>query len=415
MKNSRLIRLLKTLTAKELKAFTRYVASPFFNRNERLGILMEALLAQEPEFDLSKKAAFRLMFGKKAPYEEQKVYDHASALFRLLEGFLSYQLYQADMWWEKRLLLHSMMERGQGDHFRRQYRQLVESLETESASHAELFLQRFWVSLEADRFFGRQHVRDLDQRDSLPDMVENLDLFYFASKLIYSCEMLNRNNIVNTTYDPPLMKEVASMLEQSTLPYKDVPLIAIYLCIYHSLTDSENEIHYEQLVELLQKESSRFAAHEARDMYGYALNYCTKQLNRGNQGYLGRIFQLYQQLLDKELLLEEGQLAHWHFKNIATVGIRLQEYDWVFQFLDQYREKIHPEQRENTYNYNLSVWYYEQKKYHQALQQLQKVSFSDVYYDLSARSLVLKIYCETSEFDSLDYHLKAFQSYLRRY
>ncbi|MEL7535148.1 MAG: hypothetical protein AAFN10_27845, partial [Bacteroidota bacterium] len=45
---------------------------------------------------------------------------------------------------------------------------------------------------------------------------------------------------------------------------------------------------------------------------------------------------------------------------------------------------------------------------------LQKVSFTDVYYDLSARQMLLKIYYETDDRDSLRYHLEAYRAFLKR-
>ncbi|MEM7655955.1 MAG: hypothetical protein AAF399_07490 [Bacteroidota bacterium] len=416
MKSSRLRKLLQTLTPKEQKSFRRYVDSPYFNRNPRLLLLLNGLLQQDPAHELDKQTVYQWMYQGAEVFEEQKVYDHTSALYKLLESFLAQQQFEEHAWWKKQFLLRDLIERGEDDAFQRLQKQVRQQLAKADLHQGkpDQYLQRYLLHQEADRYFGRQHVRGLDMQDSLMEASENLDRFYFASKLIHTCEMLNRNNIIKTTYSPPLMKELAQLIQTAPTSYWDIPLIAIYLRIYFTLTESEEEDHYEALVKLLEVKSNHFHVNQARDMYGYALNYCTKQLNRGNQRYLGRIFELYQQLLTKGLLLEEGFLAHWHFKNIATVGIRLKEYEWVFGFLDEYKGIVHPEQRENTYNYNLSVWYYEQKKYHQALQQLQKVSFSDVYYDLSARSLVLKIYYETWEVDSLDYHIKAFQSYLRR-
>ena len=49
-----------------------------------------------------------------------------------------------------------------------------------------------------------------------------------------------------------------------------------------------------------------------------------------------------------------------------------------------------------------------------ALKTLQKVSFTDPYYQLDTRSMMLKIYFELNEYDVFFYHATAFLTYLRR-
>lgn len=414
MEKSRCIRLLKSLTAKEFRAFARYVESPFFNRNPRLISLLSWLQQQNLDEKLNKSDAFQSMFGKGTSFQEQQLYDHLSALLRLLEGFLAYQVYQNQPMVTKRFLMESLLNRNYPALFQRHHVQARKWMDQHEEESSEKYLQTYFLSKYADEYFGQQRRRGLDEGDSLKEEVESLDIFYMISKLRSSCEMLNRNNIINTTYEPYLVEELCEWLENTPNSYINVPLIGIYYRIYKTLTDSKTETHYEELVRLLDEQSDRLPLALARDLYGYATNYCTKQINRGNQSYLSKIFLLFQDLLKKDILIEDGYLVHWHFKNIATVGLRLKEYDWVLQFLESYKEKIHPEQRDNAYNFNLCVLFYEQDQLTKAMRQLQTVSFSDVYYDLSARSLLLKIYFETEEYDSLLYHIKAFQTYLRR-
>ncbi|MEZ5056131.1 MAG: hypothetical protein R2879_03750 [Saprospiraceae bacterium] len=63
-------------------------------------------------------------------------------------------------------------------------------------------------------------------------------------------------------------------------------------------------------------------------------------------------------LLEKEIIFSDGYLNEWHFKNIVTIGSRLKETDWVKEFLENYKEKLHPSIAENAYSYNLAYLYY---------------------------------------------------------
>ena len=411
MDNSRLVRLLHTLSAKEGRALRRYVASPFFNRNERLLVLLDWLMARLPEPGDDKAAVHQALFGGEAPFDEQPLYDHFSALLRLVEGFLTWQAGQAQAFEGAHHLAQAILERDDSQ-FPRYHQQLLRVLEKQPHRDSHYFFQRYQAHLQADAFFGRQQRRTFDQ--NLSGLEAALDTFYLASKLQHACEMLNRNNIINSTYQPRMMEPLEAALADPTHPYRQVPVVNIYFHIYLTLTRPEDESHYEALVRQLDAHAGDFPRAEAYTMYSYALNYCTRQVNQGQAGYLDKIFRLFRQLLAKDILIEAGYLAHWHVKNIVTVGLRLREYAWVRSFLEEYRERIHPEQRAHVYHFYLATYYYEQRQYPEALRELQQVVFTDVYYDLGARSMLLKIYYESGEYEALDYHIRAFQTYLRR-
>jgi hypothetical protein len=53
-------------------------------------------------------------------------------------------------------------------------------------------------------------------------------------------------------------------------------------------------------------------------------------------------------------------------------------------------------------------------KLNDALKLLREVNFNDLYYQLDSRVLLLKIYFEQEDHETLDYHLEAFKTFLMR-
>ena len=102
------------------------------------------------------------------------------------------------------------------------------------------------------------------------------------------------------------------------------------------------------------------------------------------------IFLLYQLQLQQELIIDEGYLSDLHYKNIVTTGIRLQELEWVKQFIEEYREALRPAVRENAYSFNLASYYHAVGKYDEVLALLQEVAYSDFRYNLGAKALLLR-------------------------
>ena len=58
--------------------------------------------------------------------------------------------------------------------------------------------------------------------------------------------------------------------------------------------------------------------------------------------------------------------------------------------------------------------YYYSKSYKFVLKYLQEVEFTDLYYQLDSKSILLKVYFETDEQEALLHHIAAFKVFLSR-
>ncbi|MEX0811854.1 MAG: hypothetical protein WD048_06535 [Chitinophagales bacterium] len=97
-----------------------------------------------------------------------------------------------------------------------------------------------------------------------------------------------------------------------------------------------------------------------------------------------------------------------------TIACRLNEFEWTESFIHRYKNKLDEKIREDVFQYNLAAFYYEKNDFEKALQLLHTVQFTDTYFALGARSMLMKIYFEMEEDDALDAHFHAFKIYLLR-
>jgi len=284
-------------------------------------------------------------------------------------------------------------------------------------------LQKKTVFRDGDFFYNEHlldvkahyyHVGQLRRKNdtSLQHSVENLDRFYLATKLRYCCELMNRKNVFADDYEILFLDEIRGHLNDNS--YEDYPVISIYYRILMTIVESEEEEHFNILKDLLNEHSGKFSKVEAQEMYAFAQNYCIKKINNSNLNYLSELFIMYKTLLQKELIYLDGYLSPWHFKNIVFVGLRLDEPEWTEDFIFKYKDKIEPKFRENAYNYNLASLNFYKKNYGRALKTLQKVDFTNVYYHLDSKSLLLKTYYELEETEPLLSLIDAFRIFLRR-
>jgi hypothetical protein len=415
MNNSKLIELLSTFSPKEMKQLSAYVSCDYFYASEQAVQLLTFLHSQHPEFStahLIKRQVYQRLFPNKI-YSDQQLYEITSELYRLVENFLSQQQFNQQQNMRKKLLLTALREREQSRAFSISHKALGKSLDKNKHRNEDYYYNRFAMETEADHYFMQQAERKAS--DSLQNKVDYLDLFYLSAKLKNSCEMINRQNIVQADYSYYLMDEICQHIVENPEKYDSEPAIALYHQIYLTLTQSDTPNHYQKLVQLLAKHAHQFPNEEARGLYAYAQNYCIKKINSGDSSYLEEIFKLYQKQLEQHILFDQKKhISHLDYKNIVTVGLRLKAFEWTKKFIDTNCDYLPPNLKEAAYCFNMASYHFEQNDYRKCLQLLRTAQFKDVYYNLSIRALLLKVYYAQEDTDALYALIESFKIYLRR-
>jgi hypothetical protein len=157
-----------------------------------------------------------------------------------------------------------------------------------------------------------------------------------------------------------------------------------------------------------------FPLSELKNLYLLAVNFCIRKLNEGNEPFIREGWDLYRAGLDNGFLLENGRLSGFTFNNVVAFGIKLKVFSEVEQFIDQYADRLDPEQKESYTNFNYARIEYSRRHFGVAMQLLQKADFKDLVNNLIVKTQLLKIYYELEEIDLLEAHLESFRSFIRR-
>jgi tetratricopeptide (TPR) repeat protein len=149
-------------------------------------------------------------------------------------------------------------------------------------------------------------------------------------------------------------------------------------------------------------------------MYVFAKNFCIRKINQGYTEYIKELYELYKVMLANKIIFKDNLLSQFDYKNIVYLGLRVGDMDWVKNFITKYNEFLDPRTKENAYTYNLASYYYFAKNYDEALTLLRSVEFTDIYYHLDSKSLLLKIYYEQNETEAFFSLVEAFRVYIKR-
>lgn len=409
--HSKLADLIRLLSQSEYSFVKKLI--PALTTDAKLPALFELIhkTVQNNLSQLEKKDVHEELFGAEK-YHEQKISNRMTELLHCVEEALAFISLRKEEGKRKTLLLKEFRMKNGNKQVESLANEWIDKLDNSEPKNGALFYLAHVNHLEYDNYAIARGVRKKDE--SLQKASNYLDLYFVVEKLRLTCEMLNRQNIIGAVYDTGISATLINLLKINGNNYLQHPIIAIYYNIYLTLTDGDNPIHYQKLFRLLQKNGKRFEHAEARQLYEYVQNYCIKKVNTGNVNYITEIFNIYQQQLDFGILLNEGELSEYDYKNITSVGLRLEKFDWTHNFIEQYKGKINPSQQKNAYTYNLSSYFYYTQNYKNAIRLLQDVEFTDVFYHMGAKLMLFKMYYETEQTEPFYSLIDAFKVYLYR-
>jgi len=213
-------------------------------------------------------------------------------------------------------------------------------------------------------------------------------------------------------YEPVFAKEILEHLSQ--VNYEHIPAINIYYHIFLMLTEEDNEPYFDKLLALLTKHAIQSPPEEAQALYGQAQNYCILKINSGQGDFMEKLFGIYKIVLENEIILNQGMLSVWDYKNIVTVGSRIGKFDWVEQFINDYKGKLPLDFQETAFSFNLARLFFSKKEYGKVIELLATVEYQDVFYLLDSKTMLLKTYFEMNEEEALYALLDSFKVLINR-
>ena len=152
----------------------------------------------------------------------------------------------------------------------------------------------------------------------------------------------------------------------------DEPAVSIYYYCYLALTEPESPNYFQKFESLIFEKGQLFPNDELRDLYILAINFCIKKYNAGKADYLKKQFDLYRDGFDKSYFLVSENLSHITYQNAVTIGLVMEEYKWVEEFILIYQLKLKREYQESVYSFNRAILEYDKGKHIESLEYFQK-------------------------------------------
>lgn len=413
MRETKLYRALVRLDGFELNRLHRFVLSPYFNRNEPIIHLFEWIkndLKVQEEATISKEELWFICFGPNEAYNDGRFRKLQSDLLKLVEEFYAQEIFEENPIHKAKYLLESIYKNNLEDLKTSTLKSAQKLAEDQQLKPASFYFYKY--EIEQSLYYLSKIESERSLKSNIEEIAENLDRFYLAEKLRYYCTILNHQHLAALNYKMLFIDEIIHHVESND--YTDVPPIVIYHRILLSYKEPENRNHYDEIKHLIEQHIHLFPENEVAEILDSALNYCIKRMNAGETEFLREAFTLYQDWLDRGLLQVRGKLDPFHFKNIVTIGLRLNEFDWIENFIHEFNSFLEMRHRENAVTFNLAQLHFYKKNYLEVIRLLSKVEYDDMTYNLNSKTLLMASYYELDEMEALSSLLDTFRVYLNR-
>ena len=412
MQNSKVFKLLFAFTHQERQRFLDFLKSPYFNFNDdiiRCFVALLPSLQKTKPIEQNEAELWKKIYANKK-FDKARFHRVCSDLLKEAERFLAYSRFAQQKSLQNAYLAQSLNEKKMMQHLPHLLKQAKIQHQKQIFHDSEFYYQQYLIEAEQNNFIELQKKRMDDK--NLKTVMHNLDVFYLSKKLQYCIAILHYKNLTSVDSEIALMDEILSHLHKRA--YDEYPIIHVQYIILQTLIDSDNEQHFQDLKLLFKRSDNTLPMEYLKEIYTFSIQYCIRKINAGLLKYFQEIFSLYKEGLKQKILINDGEISPYEYKNIITVGLRVNETDWTEKFINNYRKLLPPEHQENAYTFNIARLYFFQKKYDDVLNLLQQVEYNDVFYLLDSKITLLKTFYELREFDSLSALLDSFKMLLRR-
>lgn len=422
MQNTKIIRLLKCFSAKEMREFRKFVSSPFHNNRRILVGFYDILKEYYPDFE---SVSGKEVYGKLYPgtkYDSAELVRLSSYLFKLARDFLAVSEFNESTFYYDDLLLMSLDNHNADSLFEKEYEHVEKKLNSEKI-HNQFFISKGQLEVDLIDFKLRRNK----QNEICSNIVRDAeyDIFNLIIKLVLRyCDMLSNKfdynyDFSNTTAELFISNfnfdEFIRCLRMDEPNYYN-----FVLCFYYqfkALTEPTNEYYYKMLREYSFRDFEKLSELEMGNRYIRLFRYCITQLRRGNLKFLQDCFEFHKEALEKQLYggnLSGGRIYPVFFRNFVVYGIAAKEYDYIERFIGEYGAKLKEEYRKDMVSVSSALLQFEKKRYDKALESLSSVRYTYPSCQMDMKGIYIKIFYETDDYESLFTLIDSFKHYLKR-
>ena len=413
MKNSQLIKLLKTFDTKEIKRFSEFISSPYFNKNKNVIKLFKVVLKAHPDFKkITRENIFLKLFpGKKYNGNTLRVLIHY--LYENARKFLAYSRIETDIYVYKDELVHELFERELYNESMKEIDKTISELEKTDIRDSEYFFSKYTfenLKLFCIRRIKQKKYEKYITKPSFEEPFKNLTRYFFSKLLISYTVVLNTKKMYNIDIDTVLFEKLFPFFNYEL--FNDNPLIKIYYYIVMTLKTNDEKYFY-MLKNYIQKQEKFLTPIELYNVYTNLQNFCRGKIEAGEKHFQREYFEILKLNLEKKIYKFFPFMNQNFYKNVLSTAAQLKEFDWADNFIKSYKNELHPDFREDVYCYCKVYLEAGKNNFEKSLDYLSTLKTDNLYLKIDLKLLQARIYYELNWYDVLNSAIDSNRHFLK--
>lgn len=411
MQNSYVIKLLKTLNSREFRKLSGFIDSPFISLVSRRTVSINRtrfffryIKQYYPKFinkNLDRKIIFNEIFPHEV-YDERKFRNTKLDISRTIEMFIACSCLISDPYKIKTNLLEHFKKKREEILYEQNINLCNGYLEDSNIRDESFYYQKYLLTNMKRLFY--EHTEELGKSELnfriLQDEINYISSHFIIVLLKQLSLKYHFKTHLNIELDTEFYEYIYDYFNLNKEKFRDNKVIFLLnkFLLIHKENTTPGQI--KELMSLLNSNSKLFYIDDFKYLYIDLISFCISRYSKGEIEFKNILNQLLKDCIEKGVYVQEGYIHEHNYKNIVRLALRLKNPKMAENFINDYKEKLPAEQRENAYLFTYSTYYYTLKNYGKALELLSKVESKDFYYSTEIYNLQLRIYYEINATES---------------
>jgi len=432
-----IIEILKEFTPQEIIKFEKFLKSPYYNQSKKLIKLYKELRKFYPTFKHEKLKDYYLYkrISPNLKFKESTFRNLIVDLRSLIDKFLITENLFESRFEKQILLLKVLINKNQYSYLNSKANKTLIDLKKDGLDSNNCYSMSV---VEFSKFNSKFiHKRQKTNRD-IKESLETLNKYvthiinFFVSELVnINLRILTEAQKFNLIGDSSFVSQVTSAIDLPKISKltqiisKDNILVDLYLHLLNAFEDFDNIQGFYNYKSCTSKYFKKLTRDEQAYHYSMLICYCIIKKTKGksNISFDSELFGLYNTFLKEKLFIDDKSkyLDEGLFRNILILTLRLRNFEWAYEFIEQYTKFLHPEKRKNILNLSFAEYYYHlgsvtnsSDKLNLAFDYLVKIKEEAFIVKYDIKFLYLMVYYDLGLYNDLLIQLNNYRKFLLR-
>jgi len=396
MENSQLIESLRTLDKNEIKEFGKFIRSPYFNNRSEVIRFFNYIKKFFPEFksnELKEENIFKKVYPDKK-YSSVMTRKLISLTLNLLLDFLTIEDFKENKNDYNVKMLDMLRKRKLPALFQKRSRITGKNLNISTLDIYYYEQKLKFTSIQNGYFLNSDESSFVDGlQNELNDLIE----FFLTGVILQYIRLSEWSRQLNKKFDLKFYDEILKYM--SADDEREVTLYSMYFNML-MLLNTEDENYFKKLIISRDTLKAKLGKIDDYNVQIVSMQYCHKKVQKGYPEYRKQMFEITKKLLTADLI-PDGFIEPYFFTNIVRNASLLNEFDWLDNFLSEYKHRLNPELSDEITNYSQAMIESAKGNFEKSLMHFSKIKIERSNMKLDMKNLLIIIYYELNFIEEL--------------